>query len=163
VSAPLETDLRRLEQRAKQIALGYATPAYQRYLALVPKQARNQARKFEEHPLTPRKEIACSKRAFDGQMKKWRRLLHQYDEDGTEGTAADGNNAVPAATTPAPSSLTNGATADMRKKAEPTTLVFAPSLPAKPVNTAAAQRRVVPPAPSAVQLSAYKGQLQSKR
>jgi len=30
-------------------------------------------------PITPDVRQVCSKRAFDGQVKKWRRMLHAYD------------------------------------------------------------------------------------
>lgn len=30
-------------------------------------------------PLPPRPPQVCSKRAFDGQIKKWRRMLHEWD------------------------------------------------------------------------------------
>lgn len=31
------------------------------------------------HPVTPRKGQKCSKRSWDGQVRKWRRQLHSYD------------------------------------------------------------------------------------
>ncbi len=40
------------------------------------------ALRFENQPVTPPKEIACSKRAWDGQVRKWRRLLHAWDSGG---------------------------------------------------------------------------------
>lgn len=30
---------------------------------------------------------SCSKRAFDGQVRKWRRMLHAWDPPGAEGDA----------------------------------------------------------------------------
>lgn len=30
-------------------------------------------------PLLPAPPQVCSKRAFDGQIKKWRRMLHEWD------------------------------------------------------------------------------------
>ena len=74
-----ETDPKRLEQRRKQIALGKATPGYQRYLRLVPKARRRFDGKVPLDPMTPRVHQKCSKRSWDGQVRKWRRLLHQYD------------------------------------------------------------------------------------
>lgn len=31
------------------------------------------------HPRTPDIRQVCSKRSWDGQIRKWRRLLHEYD------------------------------------------------------------------------------------
>jgi len=69
-----ETDTHRLSQRQKQITYGYRTLGYLRYRLLVPKDKRR-----KEHPRTPRKEQICSKRSWDGQVKKWRRELHKWD------------------------------------------------------------------------------------
>jgi len=69
-----ETDPHRLSQRQKQITYGYRTLGYLRYRLLVPKDKRR-----KEHPRTPRKEQICSKRSWDGQVKKWRRELHKWD------------------------------------------------------------------------------------
>ena len=33
-------------------------------------------------PMTPDVRQACSKRAFDGQVRKWRRMLHEWDPEG---------------------------------------------------------------------------------
>lgn len=77
-SAPLtpeETDQHRLEQREKQIQFGKSTLGYQRYLAAVPK---GQRKKYE-HPDTPDAKQKCSKRAWDGQVRVWRRALHNWD------------------------------------------------------------------------------------
>lgn len=35
-------------------------------------------------PQTPKIHQVCSKRSWDGQIKKWRRLLHQYDPPADE-------------------------------------------------------------------------------
>lgn len=35
-------------------------------------------------PWTPVKDSACSKRSFDGQIKKWRRQLHAWDPEAIE-------------------------------------------------------------------------------
>jgi len=37
-----------------------------------------------EHPRTPKKTQGCSKRSWDGQLKKWRRDLHLWDPDNLE-------------------------------------------------------------------------------
>lgn len=34
----------------------------------------------KEGPWTPRKDHKCSKRSWDGQIKKWRRQLHAFDD-----------------------------------------------------------------------------------
>jgi|UniRef100_A0A7S4GDZ4 hypothetical protein len=71
-----ETDIRRLEQRAKQIAYGENTPGYHNFL-----------RALEVNPdllkgclpIKPAIGQKCSKRSWDGQIRKWRRALHMYD------------------------------------------------------------------------------------
>ena len=72
-----EDDPRRLEMRQKQIDFGYNTLGYARYVELVPKSRRS--RDKNKHPRTPDVKQVCSKRSFDGQVKKWRRLLHAWD------------------------------------------------------------------------------------
>jgi len=75
-----ETDPHRLKQRQKQIDYGYRTIGYIRYYLAIGKDDR-----IKEHPKTPRKSQACSKRSWDGQVKKWRRELHKWDpEDPAE-------------------------------------------------------------------------------
>jgi len=64
----------RLNQRQKQIDYGYKTVGYLRYRLFVAKDQRK-----PEHPRTPKKSQACSKRSWDGQLKKWRRDLHLWD------------------------------------------------------------------------------------
>jgi len=34
-----------------------------------------------EQPTTPNKYRKCSRRCFDGQLRTWRRNLHQFDEN----------------------------------------------------------------------------------
>lgn len=72
-----ESDFHRLAQRQKQIDFGYNSPGYQRYIAMVPKENRNS--KDSHQPVTPRKNQKCSKRSWDGQVRKWRRELHFWD------------------------------------------------------------------------------------
>ena len=67
----------RAKARLKQIAFGYNTVGYSRYIFLVPKDSRG--RDIGHYPRTPDPYQNCSKRSFDGQIKKWRRLLHAYD------------------------------------------------------------------------------------
>jgi len=69
----------RLAQRQKQIDYGYRTIGYLRYRLLVAKDQRK-----PEHPRTPKKTQGCSKRSWDGQLKKWRRDLHLWDPDNTD-------------------------------------------------------------------------------
>lgn len=71
---PEEEDPQRLSQRQKQIDYGKNTLGYERYLEQVPKHVRR-----KEDPWTPNRRQVCSKRSFDGQIKKWRRQLHAYD------------------------------------------------------------------------------------
>jgi len=69
-----ELNERRLETRQKQIDIGKNTIGYQNYLNTVPKLQRKRG-----EPQTPNKYQVCSKRSWDGQIRKWRRLLHKYD------------------------------------------------------------------------------------
>jgi hypothetical protein len=47
---------------------------------------REQRRKT--HPRTPDVHQSCSKRAFDGQVRKWRRMLHEWDPEAAAAEAA---------------------------------------------------------------------------
>jgi len=69
----------RLAQRQKQIDYGYRTLGYLRYRLLVAKDHRK-----PDHPRTPKKTQGCSKRSWDGQLKKWRRDLHLWDPDNVD-------------------------------------------------------------------------------
>jgi len=73
-----ESDPRRLEQRQKQIDYGKNTAGYQAYTTAIPKNKRKR-----DNPKTPNKFQSCSKRSWDGQIRKWRRSLHLYDPPGT--------------------------------------------------------------------------------
>lgn len=70
-----ETCPKKLASRQKQIDYGKNTTGYALYTAQVPK---NQ-RKRGDHPWTPNKFQICSKRSWDGQVRKWRRALHKFD------------------------------------------------------------------------------------
>lgn len=70
-----ETDPKKLASRQKQIDYGKNTSGYALYTAQV---ARSQ-RKRGDHPWTPNKNQLCSKRSWDGQVRKWRRALHKFD------------------------------------------------------------------------------------
>lgn len=77
-----ENDVHRLSQRHKQIEFGKNTLGYERYNELIPRLKRK-----SKDPHTPNPKQVCSKRSWDGQIRKWRRLLHNYDppvEDGEE-------------------------------------------------------------------------------
>lgn len=65
---------RKLEQRSKQVVYGYNTEGYKNYISQVPKSQRKKGM-----PQTPDKYQSCSKRSWDGQVRAWRRQLHQYD------------------------------------------------------------------------------------
>jgi len=73
---PRETDAKRLASRQKQIDIGMNTVGYQKYLELVPLNLRKKVAK------TPDIHQVCSKRSWDGQVRKWRRELHVYDPPG---------------------------------------------------------------------------------
>ena len=62
--------------------MGYATAAYKLYVQCVRLEQRDEQRREDGHPVTPCKEQKCSKRSFDGQVRKWRRQLHEWDEGG---------------------------------------------------------------------------------
>eukprot|EP00180_Rhodochaete_pulchella_P003882 Plantae.Rhodophyta-Rhodochaete_pulchella.ctg70992.p1 GENE.Plantae.Rhodophyta-Rhodochaete_pulchella.ctg70992~~Plantae.Rhodophyta-Rhodochaete_pulchella.ctg70992.p1 ORF type:complete len:172 (-),score=32.31 Plantae.Rhodophyta-Rhodochaete_pulchella.ctg70992:589-1029(-) len=70
----VEDDTHRLAQRQKQIDYGKNTIGYDEYIRMVPRDGRTR-----DHPLTPVKEQKCSKRSWDGQVRKWRNMLHAYD------------------------------------------------------------------------------------
>jgi len=74
---PKEDDTHRLQQREKQLEFGKNTLGYKNYRELVPKKKRTR-----DEPQTPDKYQKCSKRSWDGQIRKWRRLLHKYDPTG---------------------------------------------------------------------------------
>lgn len=94
-----ETDPRRLEQRQKQIDRGKATAEYKLYLSRVPIETRVYQLRYESHPVTPNKTQGCSKRSWDGQVRKWRRLLHAFVDNVKKGEAvpASANATAPAA------------------------------------------------------------------
>jgi len=72
----LEVDTETLRKRQKRINFGKVTSEYQRYILAIP---RKQRKPF--HPKTPNKFRKCSRRKFDGLIKKWRKLLHVWDEN----------------------------------------------------------------------------------
>lgn len=78
----IETDAHRISQREKQISYGKNTLAYDTFLQAVPREKR-----MREHPCTPEVKQKCSKRSFDGQVKKWRRMLYTFKEGHDQKTA----------------------------------------------------------------------------
>jgi len=72
-----ETDDHRLKQRQKQVDYGKNTIGYARFAEMVPRKKRTL-----EDPRTPDVSQKCSKRSWDGQVRKWRRLLHRWDPEG---------------------------------------------------------------------------------
>jgi len=72
----IETNAETLRKRQKCINFGKVTAEYQNYVMELPRKKRQPF-----HPRTPNKFRKCSRRKFDGLIKKWRRLLHAYDEN----------------------------------------------------------------------------------
>jgi len=75
---PREQDSRRLAARQKQIDIGMNTVGFQKY-SEIPSSARTKA-----HPKIPDIHQVCSKRSWDGQVRKWRRQLHDFDPSTPE-------------------------------------------------------------------------------
>lgn len=71
----IETDDFVLQRRQKQINYAKNCLGYGTYLKNI---ARSQ-RTLPMHPQTPNKFQKCSSRSWDGQMKKWKALIHQWD------------------------------------------------------------------------------------
>ena len=70
-----EDDPHRIENREKQISYGKSSEGYINYVKYVPV-----SKRVRGDPKTPDVEQVCSKRSWDGQVKKWRRALHAFDE-----------------------------------------------------------------------------------
>ncbi|CAF3914706.1 unnamed protein product [Rotaria sp. Silwood1] len=73
----VESDPHTLRQRTKEILKGKMSDSYAAYIAKYP--IKKQRRR--EHPTSPNKYRKCSRRCFDGQLRTWRRNLHQFDEN----------------------------------------------------------------------------------
>ncbi|CAF1934565.1 unnamed protein product [Rotaria magnacalcarata] len=73
----VESDPHTLRQRTKEILKGKMSDSYAVYIAKYP--IKKQRRR--EHPTSPNKYRKCSRRCFDGQLRTWRRNLHQFDEE----------------------------------------------------------------------------------
>jgi len=83
-----ELNQRRLETRQRQIDIGKNTPGYKNYISSVPIEQRKRG-----DPQTPHKHQICSKRSWDGQIRKWRRMLHLYDPE--QSPVPTSNNSAP--------------------------------------------------------------------
>lgn len=71
-----ETCPKKIASRQKQIEYGKNTTGYSLYISQI---SRNQRKRGGDHPWTPNKFQICSKRSWDGQVRKWRRALHRFD------------------------------------------------------------------------------------
>eukprot|EP01006_Ploeotia_vitrea_P046648 TRINITY_DN67047_c9_g1_i1.p1 TRINITY_DN67047_c9_g1~~TRINITY_DN67047_c9_g1_i1.p1 ORF type:complete len:453 (+),score=68.76 TRINITY_DN67047_c9_g1_i1:29-1360(+) len=71
-----EDDPHRLAQRQKQIMYGENTSGYHNFIKLLEK---DQSLLKGCLPVKPSINQKCSKRSWDGQVRKWRRALHMYD------------------------------------------------------------------------------------
>ncbi|CAF0804572.1 unnamed protein product [Adineta ricciae] len=76
----VESDPHTLRQRTKEILKGKMSDSYAAYIAKYP--IKKQRRR--EHPTSPNKYRKCSRRCFDGQLRTWRRNLHQFDENNQQ-------------------------------------------------------------------------------
>lgn len=63
-----------ISQRCKQIEYGKVTEGYKKYTSIVPRHLRN-----IRDPTTPNKDDPCSKRCWCGNVRRWRRQLHEWD------------------------------------------------------------------------------------
>ncbi|PIK55484.1 Oocyte-specific histone RNA stem-loop-binding protein 2 [Apostichopus japonicus] len=77
-----ETDEVILVRRQKQIEYGKNTQCYEKYREAVPKKMRKRG----QHPSTPNKFQVCSRRSWEGQVRIWRRNLHEWDPNGKRQT-----------------------------------------------------------------------------
>ncbi|GAM24362.1 hypothetical protein SAMD00019534_075370 [Acytostelium subglobosum LB1] len=84
-----EMDPVRLAARQRQIEIGKNTVEYELYSNAIPKSLRR-----KDDPKTPNKNQQCSKRSFDGQIRKWRRALHRFDPNSGEMVADDEEDEV---------------------------------------------------------------------
>mmetsp|Transcript_5094 Transcript_5094/g.13305 ORF Transcript_5094/g.13305 Transcript_5094/m.13305 type:complete len:187 (-) Transcript_5094:86-646(-) len=92
-----ETDEKRLKQRMKQVAMGKESEVYQRYIKAIPKHKRRRRGRIPVDPCTPDIRQKCSKRSWDGQVKAWRRQLHQFftNQDAPAEASSEGNANLP--------------------------------------------------------------------
>ncbi|CDJ50362.1 hypothetical protein, conserved [Eimeria brunetti] len=71
--------------RMKDIAIGKATAGYRNFLKRV-----GTERRSEGDPMTPDAKLRCSKAQFQRAYQKWRKQLHQYDNDPVEDVSSTG-------------------------------------------------------------------------
>lgn len=95
-ASKVETDIHRMAQRQKLIDYGKNTLAYANYIKNVPRHERVQSESLGRCPMTPRKDQLSSKRGFDGQIRVWRKLLHEYwnPDNGKEARSQNGTTAT---------------------------------------------------------------------
>ncbi|KAL5284775.1 SLBP family protein [Megaselia abdita] len=94
-----ETDPATLSRRQKQIDYGKNTNSYDKYVSMVPKNQRT-----KDHPRTPDKNRKYSRRAFDGQIRVWKKSLHLFDT----ATGGDGDASSALSTDKSENSSRNG-------------------------------------------------------
>ncbi len=75
--------------RTKQLEYGKNTAGYVTYAAAMPREQRRST-----DPRTPEKLQKCSKRSWDGQVRKWRRQLHLWDPATTSAELASPSRAA---------------------------------------------------------------------
>jgi Histone RNA hairpin-binding protein RNA-binding domain len=87
-----EEDQHRVAQRQKQIDLGKDTLAYDCYVSAVAREMRK-----PQHPMTPLATQKCSRRSFVGQVKRWRKMLFDFnaDLDAAKVETRTGENSCP--------------------------------------------------------------------
>lgn len=66
----------RLRSRIRQISIGKCTSEYYNYIERVSITTRTLN---YNHPVTPDIHQVCSKKAFEKQVRRWRRRLHRWD------------------------------------------------------------------------------------
>ncbi|CAF0751726.1 unnamed protein product [Didymodactylos carnosus] len=76
ILAIIECSPKELCRRQKDISKGKLTKSYEIYAKSILRKNRE-----TDHPKTPCKYKKCSRRAFDGMIKIWRRRLHMFDNN----------------------------------------------------------------------------------
>ena len=70
----------RQKQRIKQVGIGKSTQGYVNYLLAIPKDQRQVGINLDTPSTSPRTIVGMSKRNFHGELKTWRKYLHQFDD-----------------------------------------------------------------------------------
>eukprot|EP00754_Rhynchopus_humris_P025125 Rhum_TRINITY_DN14932_c29_g1::Rhum_TRINITY_DN14932_c29_g1_i1::g.129847::m.129847 len=88
----------RMRQRIKQVSMGKATKGYENYRKAVPLHLRIPRVNLDTPSTSPTTIVMMSKRQFHGELKAWRKYLHQFDdllgyEDGKEDDKASASGA----------------------------------------------------------------------